>query len=135
MSATRPNHLQRALVGFLLAAALFFMEAGWAEISMAQNEECLEGLRALRMPPSATSVCASEFQLYLSQAASKGIVGVFRPDASNAVAWMVMALLYGALGAAFAQLSPRYAIPGFVATHLMLLMVLMATGYLAQFIV
>ncbi len=111
------------------------MEAGLAEIWLARNAECLEELRAMRIPPPTATVCFSEFELYLSQAASRGIVGVFRPEASNAIAWLVMGLLYGTLGATIAQFSPRYAIPGYFGVHLILLMGFTATGYLAQFIV
>lgn len=129
------DHLQRALIGFLLASALFLVEAGWGEISLARNETCVQELRGLRLAPDPRQVCASEFQLYLSESLSTGLVGVFRPEAPNGVAWLVMAVLYGLVGAAFAQLRLRQAVVGFLVLHVVLVMVQVGANYLSQFIV
>jgi len=134
-NASGRDSLQRALIGFLLAAALFLVEAGWGEISLATNQSCVATLRGIRLPPDPSRACGSEFQLHLAASFSTGLVGLFRPDAPSAVAWIVMAMLYGLAGAGFAQLRPRHAIAGYLVAHAVLVMGLVAANYLSQFIV
>jgi len=134
-NASGRDSLQRALIGFLLAAALFLVEAGWGEISLAKNQSCIETLRGIRLAPDPHEVCGSEFELQLAESFSTGLVGVFRPEASNAVAWVVMGMLYGLAGAGFAQLKPRHAVAGYLVAHAVLVMGLVAANYLSQFIV
>ena len=134
-NASGRESLQRALIGCLLAAALFLVEAGWGEISLGRNQTCVQTLRRLRVAPDPFEACASEFQLYLAESFSTGLVGVLQPEAPSAVAWIVMAMLYGLAGAGFAQLKPRPAVAGYMVAHAVLVMGLVAANYLSQFIV
>ena len=133
--ASGRDSLQRALIGFLLAAALFLVGAGWGEISLANNQSCVATLRGIRLAPDPYEACASEFQLYLAESFSTGLVGVLQPEAPSAVGWIVMAGLYGLAGAGFAQLTPRHGVAGYLVAHAVLLMGLVAANYLSQFIV
>lgn len=123
------------MIGFLLAAALFLVEAGWGEITLARSEACAQSLRGLRMAPDPREACASEFTLYLSESLSTGLVGVFAPEAPRAVAWLAMLLLYGLAGAGLAQLRLRPALIGYLVGHVVLVMLLVGANYLSQFIV
>jgi hypothetical protein len=127
--------LQRALIGFLLAGALFLVEAGYGEITLANNLTCIEGLRGIRLAPDPTEACVSELRLYLAESLSTGIVGIPRAEPPRAVAWTIMALFYGLAGAGFAQLKPPLAVIGFLVAHAALLMCLVAVNYISQFIV
>jgi len=134
-TASGRDSLQRALIGFLLAAALFLVEAGWGEIFLATNQSCVATLRGIRLAPDPSEACGSEFQLHLAASFSTGLVGLFRPEAPSAVAWIVMGLLYGLAGAGFAQLKPRHAVAGYLIAHSVLVMGMVAANYLSQFIV
>ena len=134
-TASGRDSLQRALIGFLLAAALFLVEAGWGEIFLATNQTCVATLRGIRLAPDPSEACGSEFQIHLAASLSTGLVGLFRPEAPSAVAWIVMGLLYGLAGAGFAQLKPRPAVAGYMVAHAVLVMGLVAANYLSQFIV
>ena len=133
--ASGRDSLQRALIGFLLAAALFLVEAGWGEITLATSQSCMATLRGIRLAPDPSEVCGSEIRLHLAASFSTGLVGVFRPEAPSAVAWIVMGMLYGLAGAGFAQLKPRHAVAGYLVAHAILVMGLVAANYLSQFIV
>ena len=134
-TASGRDSLQRALIGFLLAAALFLVEAGWGEIFLATNQTCVATLRGIRLAPDPSEVCGSEFQIHLAASFSTGLVGLFRPEAPSAVAWIAMGMLYGLAGAGFAQLKPRQAVVGYLVSHAVLTMGLVAANYLSQFIV
>ena len=134
-TASGRDSLQRALIGFLLAAALFLVEAGWGEIFLATNQTCVATLRGIRLAPDPSEVCGSEFQIHLAASFSTGLVGLFQPEAPSAVAWIAMGMLYGLAGAGFAQLKPRQAVVGYLVSHAVLTMGLVAANYLSQFIV
>ena len=134
-TASGRDSLQRALIGFLLAAALFLVEAGWGEIFLATNQTCVATLRGIRLAPDPSEVCGSEFQIHLAASFSTGLVGLFRPEPPSAVAWIAMGMLYGLAGAGFAQLKPRQAVVGYLVSHAVLTMGLVAANYLSQFIV
>lgn len=131
---TGRDSLQRALIGFLLGAALFLVEAGYGEITLANNQTCVERLRGVRLAPDPTEFCVSEFGLHLAESFSSGIVGIPRSEPPRAVAWTVMALFYGLAGAGFAQLRLPQAVIGFLVAHAALLMCLVAINYISQFI-
>ena len=134
-TASGRDSLQRALIGFLLAAALFLVEAGWGEIFLATNQSCVATLRGIRLAPDPSEACGSEFQIHLAASFSTGLVGLFRAEAPSAVAWIAMGMLYGLAGAGFAQLKPRQAVVGYLVSHAVLVMGLVAANYLSQFIV
>ena len=123
------------LIGFLIASAFFLVEAGAAEIMQARRAACLEGLANFRLAPDPNEACMSEFQYFLTNAMSRGLFTVVGPDPAPMLAWPVMAVLYGLLGGAVAQMRPTHAVGVYLGAHLMLLMVLMSVDFLSQFIV
>ena len=102
---------------------------------LARNEVCLENLSEFRLAPNPNEACMSEFGIFLARGLSRGAIGIVSPSSSPFVGWLVMAVVFGLIGGAFAQLSPRLAIVGFLAVFLLLLMVFMAIDYMSQFII
>ena len=122
-------------IGFLLAAAFFLIEAGTAEIVLARRSDCVEQLGRMRLPPNPEQACMSEFQFFLTRAVSRGVFAPADPEPSGAVAWPLMAGLYGLMGGALARMKPTRGIGVYLGVHLALLMVLMSLDFLSQFIV
>ena len=129
------NQLQLFAIGFLLAAAFFLVEAGAAEILLARRSDCIEQLSRLRLAPSPEQACMSEFQYFLARAVSRGVFASADPEPSGAIAWPLMAGLYGLMGGALARMRPTRGIGVYLGVHLALLMVLMSLDFLSQFIV
>lgn len=126
------DQLQRFLIGFLLAAAFFFVEAGVAEILLARNASCLESLARLRLAPDPNELCMSEFGFHLAGSVSRAM---FDAEAPRLLVWPLLGVAYGLIGGALAQLSLRRAVVAYLMLHLLLLAGFTSFGYLAQFIV
>ena len=122
-------------IGFLLAAAFFLIEAGAAEIVLARRSDCVEQLGRMRLAPNPEQACMSEFQFFLARAVSRGVFVSADPEPSGAIAWPLMAGLYGLMGGALARMKPTRGIGVYLGVHLALLMVLMSLDFLSQFIV
>ena len=123
------------VIGFLLAASFFLIEAGAAEVMLAQRADCVEKLGRLRLAPSPEQACMSEFQYFLARAVSRGVFAAADPQPSGAIAWPLMAGLYGLIGGALARLKPTRGVGVYLGVHLAMLMVLMSLDFLSQFIV
>lgn len=123
---------QRFLIGFLVAAALFFVEAGIAEILLASNSSCLEGLSQMRLSPNPAEYCMSELGSYLAGAVSHAL---FHAGVSKLLVWPSLAVVYGLFGGAFAQLDLRRGVAGYLILHVLLLAAFTSITYLSQFIV
>lgn len=126
------DRLHRFLVGFLIAAAFFFVEAGVAEIALARNAECVRSLARMRLAPNPGEACMSELERYLAGSVSRA---TFDADAPQLVVWTVLASGYGLIGGAFSQLRLRRAIAGYLILHVLLLAGFTSIGFLSQFIV
>ncbi len=126
---------QRFLIGFLFGMAFFFVAAGLAEVLLARNEVCLESLKDFRIAPNPSEICMSEFSFFLARGMSRGPFGTLSPTTSPFIAWAIMALLFGAMGGGFAQLSWRVGIAGFLIVVVVLLMAFMSVDFISQFIV
>jgi hypothetical protein len=122
-------------IGFLLAAAFFLVEAGAAEIVLARRSDCVEQLGRMRLAPNPEQACMSEFQFFLARAVSRGVFVSADPEPSGAIAWPLMAGLYGLMGGALARMKPTRGIGVYLGVHLALLMVLMSLDFLSRFIV
>ncbi len=129
------KQLQLFAIGFLLAAAFFLVEAGAAEILLARRSDCVEQLSRLRLAPNPDQACMSEFQYFLARAVSRGVFASADPEPSGAIAWPLMAGLYGLMGGTLARMRPARGIGVYLGVHLALLMVLMSLDFLSQFIV
>ena len=122
-------------IGFLLAAAFFLIEAGAAEIVLARRSDCVEQLGRMRLAPNPEQACMSEFQFFLARAVSRGVFVSADPEPSGAIAWPLMAGLYGLMGGALARMKPTRGIGVYLGVHMAVLMVLMSLDFLSQFIV
>ncbi len=122
-------------IGFLLAAAFFLIEAGAAEIVLARRSDCVEQLGRMRIAANPEQACMSEFQFFLARAVSRGVFVSADPEPSGAIAWPLMAGLYGLMGGALARMKPTRGIGVYLGVHVAVLMVLMSLDFLSQFIV
>jgi hypothetical protein len=113
---------------------LFFIEAGIAEIGLARDAECEGLIQASRTRFLLSDPCLPEWSVYLFGGASRGVVGVMRPEVSLIFAWLVMAVLYAVIGAGCSLLTLRWGLIVFAGIHISLLAALTALGYLAQFV-
>ena len=129
------DRAQRFIIGFLFGMSFFLVVAGVAQVLLARNEVCLESLSGFRLAPNPNEACMSEFGFFLARGLSRGAIGILSPSASPFIGWLVMAVIFGLIGGAFAQLSLRVAIAGFLVVFLLLLMVFMAIDYMSQFII
>lgn len=127
-----PERLRRFLVGFLLAAAFFLVEAGVAEIALARNAACVDSLARFRLAPNPEQYCMSELGRQVAASVSRA---AFDGETPQVLVWGLLAIGYGLLGGAFGQLSPRRALAGYLIVHLLLLIGFTSVGYLSQFIV
>ena len=135
LSATAADQLRLFAIGFLLAASFFLIEAGAAEVMLARRADCVEHLGRMRLAPNPEQACMSEFQYFLARAVSRGVFVSTNPELSGAIAWPLMAGLYGLIGGALARLRPTRGVGVYLGVHLALLMVLMSLDFLSQFIV
>jgi hypothetical protein len=124
--------LQRSLIGFLFALSFYFIEAGLAEILLAQNATCVESLTEFRLSPDPFEACMSEFGYFASRSISRGFIGV---NAPSLLAWPVMGVFYALIGGGLAQFSRRRAVGAFLLLQVIIVAVLTSIGYLSQFIV
>ncbi len=122
------------IVGALLAAALFLIEAGIAEILIAMDQECRLSIASIRLGPDPYDACASEWQWYLMRAMSRGIPWVLNLESAPLVGWVVMGLVYSLLGGTVAQLFRKQGIIVFLIAQTGLVAALMGLGYFRQFI-
>lgn len=125
------GQLHRFLVGFLIAAAVFFVEAGVAEIALARNAQCVRSLSRVRLAPNADEACMSELGRYVAQSVSRAAFGA---DTPQALVWLLLAAGYGLLGGAFSQLRLQLAVVGYLIVHVLLLAGFTSIAFLSQFI-
>ena len=133
-SRMRVSDQQRFLVGALLAAAFFLIEAGVAEIYLARDAQCQAMIDSLRIGFSSQDVCTPKWVVFMLGALSRGIVGLLWPKAPSIFAWLSMGGFYAVLGGGCGQMSPRWGMLIYLAGHIMLVALLAGLGYLSQFI-
>jgi hypothetical protein len=134
-SSKMDANIKRILIGALLAASIFFIEVGIAEILLARDAHCRENLERLRLPPVLEEVCMPEWQVLMLSAASQGLLGVFLPEAGPILAWLVMLLIYTSFGAICTRLSTRWAVSVFLVMNLSSIALFAGLGYLSRYIV
>jgi hypothetical protein len=122
------------LVGALAVAAIFLVEAGLSEIVLARDAECIEAAERMRFGPPARLSCLPELVTDLLRAVSRGFIQVAAPGAADLVAWIGMALFYAIVGGTISQLSFRWAVSGYLALHLLVVLVVGSIGYLSRYI-
>lgn len=125
---------QRFLVGALFAVAFFLVEAGIAEILLANNARCEAMVSGMRLRFGLEDVCTPDWVVYMLDALSRGIVGLFFPGAPAFLAWLTMGGFYAMAGGGCGQLSPRWGVAVYLAGHISLISLLAGLGYISQFI-
>lgn len=122
------------VLGALLAAALFLIEAGIAEILIAMDQDCRASISTVRLAPDPFQVCASEWQWYLVRALSRGIVWIFNQDSAPFIGWITMGLIYSLVGGMSAQAFKGRGVVAFLIAQVGIVAALMGLGYFRQFI-
>ena len=122
------------MVGALFAAAFFLVEAGIAEILLANNAQCEAMVSNLRLRFGLQDICKPEWAVYMLGALSRGIVGLVFPSAPALLAWLTMGVIYAMVGGGCGQLSPRWGVAIYLGGHIALVSILAGLGYLSQFI-
>jgi hypothetical protein len=125
---------QRFMVGALFAAAFFLVEAGIAEILLANHAQCEAMVSNMRLRYGLQEVCTPEWAVYMLNAISRGIVGLISPKASAFLAWLTMGGFYALAGGGCGQMSLRWGVITYLAGHIALVALLAGLGYLSQFI-
>jgi hypothetical protein len=131
---TRPPLDRRLLfaVGALLAASLFLVESGLAEILLARDRRCLEAVRALRVAPARGSTCYSVETRALVQGMSG--VGLRGAGSEGGLGRWGMVGLYAVLGGVCA-LSGRRGLVTFLALHAVILAGSSILAYFSNFVI
>ena len=122
------------VLGALLAAAFFLIEAGIAEILIAMDQECRASIASVRLAPDPFQVCATEWQWYLVRALSRGVVWVINQDSTPFIGWITMGLIYSFVGGASAQTFRGRGGVAFLIVQIGMVAALMGLGYFRQFI-
>ena len=122
------------MVGALFAAAFFLVEAGIAEILLANNAQCEAMVSGMRLRFGLQDVCTPDWVVYMLGSLSRGIVGLLFPGAPAFLAWLTMGGIYAMVGGGCGQLSLRWGVFIYLGGHIALVSILAGLGYLSQFI-
>ena len=125
---------QRFMVGALFAAALFLVEAGIAEILLANHAQCEAMVSNMRLRFGLQEVCTPKWAVFMLGAISRGIIGLILPGAPAFVAWLTMGGIYALAGGGCGQMSPRWGVVIYLAGHIAIVALLAGLGYISQFI-
>jgi hypothetical protein len=132
-TAKRARWMERLVVGALLGAALFLLEAGIGQVALGRDSVCRESAAALRLG-SIDSMCLPELGLAATRSLGYGPGGRLFPEAPPAVAWVFSAALYAVLGSVCALLTPGRAIVTFLSINAVLIGVVAFFTYIARYI-
>ena len=122
------------MVGALFAAAFYLVEAGVAEILLANNAQCEAMVFNLRLRFGLQEACTPEWAVYMLGAISRGIIGLILPGAPALLAWLTMGAFYAVAGGGCGQTSSRWGVAIYLAGHITLVALLAGLGYISQFI-
>jgi hypothetical protein len=125
--------LNRALVGAMFAAALFFVEAGAGLLVLDKNAACREQADRLRFRFVTDEACLSDMESQFFETLLRGPLFSADDEAPLLLALGSTALMYGLLGGAAAQLSLKRGLLSFFLMHFLLLIVGTVLGVVALF--
>jgi hypothetical protein len=138
MIMTSGNNLtlqqRRVVLGALLAASFFLIEAGVVEIILGLDQQCRREVSALRLAPDPFSVCMSEWQWLYLHAASRGFLWLFNRSTPILLAGITMGFFYALVGAMIANFFKRGTVLVYLAVQLFLIALVAGLSYLGQFI-
>ena len=125
--------MERVVVGALLGAALFLLEAGIGQIALGRDAACREAAATLRVG-SPDTMCLPEIGLAAARSLGFGPGGRLFPEAPPAVAWGFSAALYAALGAVCALLTFGWALGTFLSINAFLVGAVAFFTYISRYI-
>jgi len=128
-----PNQ-RRALVGALVAASFFLIEAGVIEILLGFDQECRSAVGNLRLAPDPFSVCMPEWEWMFLHSASRGLPWMFNPSFPTLVAIIAMGVVYSLIGAFSATTYKSKGIFFYLAVHVFLVAAIAGLSYLGKYI-
>ncbi len=122
------------LIGAMLALALFFIEAGIAEILIGSDETCRLALSRQRLPSDPFTACQPEWVWFMLRAAARGWAWLFNSNVPTLLAWVSMGGYYALAGGISAQLDRRNSILLLLLIQIGTIAIIAGLGYLRQFI-
>ncbi len=125
---------RRALIGALLAASFFLIEAGVIEIILGMDQECRRAVGSLRLAPDPFSVCMPEWQWMFLHAASRGILWLFDASIPAILAGLGMGVLYAIVGAISAAVFRIRGFLVYLGIHIFLVAAVAGLSYLGRYI-
>jgi hypothetical protein len=125
---------RRALLGALIAASFFLIEAGVIEILLGLDQDCRRTVASLRLAPDPFSACMPEWEWMFMHSASRGFLWLFSPSSPALLASIIMGLVYSIIGAFSATTFKSKGILVFLAVHTFLVTTIAGLSYLGRFI-
>lgn len=125
---------RRVVLGTLLAASFFLVEAGIIEILLGMDQHCRQSLGSIRLAPDPYSICMPEWQWLFMHAASRGIVWLFSPTSSALLGGLIMGVIYALIGAMSVSMFRGRAWIVYLAIHLVLIASIAGLSYLGRYI-
>ena len=125
---------RRALVGALLAASIFLMEAGIIEIMLGLDLECRRSIGSLRLAPNPFITCMPEWQWLFMHAASRGFVWLFSQSSPALLAGLIMGGVYASIGAICASIFRWRGVVVYLMIHLAIVAGVAGLSYLGRYI-
>jgi hypothetical protein len=125
---------RRVLIGALIAAAFFLVEAGIIEIVLGLDQECREAAARMRLDPDPFTVCIPEWQWLFLHSASRGFLWLINQSAPALLAGLTMAVVYSLIGAMSASIFRGRGVIVFLAIHIMIVASVAGLSYLSRYI-
>ncbi|TFH35021.1 MAG: hypothetical protein E4G99_08235 [Anaerolineales bacterium] len=125
---------RRAIVGALLAASFFLVEAGIIEILLGMDQACRRSISSLRLAPDPFTACTPEWEWMLLHAASRGFAWLFNPAFPVLLAGLSMGVVYAFVGAVCASVFRGRGVFVYLAIHLAIISGVAGLSYLGQYL-
>jgi hypothetical protein len=124
---------ERFVIGGLLGLALALILSGLANIALVRDNACREAYLTSRRAFQAHS-CMSQASRWEVDAIARGPAAAGDPAAGSFMSWVVVPIVYIALGGSLAQLPMRRAVIGALISQLVIFLVLSAMAFLSLYI-
>lgn len=122
------------LLGVMLGMAIALMQAGVAQILLAQNQDCALAAERMRLSDPSRLSCMPEFAVAVLESVATGFLPVINPGSSFMLSVVAMTLVLGVLGGFFAQFYDRWAVGFFVAIDVLFIFFLATMRYLSNYL-
>lgn len=122
------------LFGVMLGIAFALMQAGVAQILLAQNQDCVLAAERMRLVDQSRLTCMPEFSVAVLESFATGFLPVLNPGSSFLLSVLSMTIALGVLGGFFSQFSDRWAVGFFIAVDVLLIFLLATMRYLSNYV-